>query len=82
MTRDEIIEGLRELLKQQKQVRIDPAAIGLESRIDSLGFDSLSILDFIYDVEDRFQVQTQMGDLVQMERVGDLVTYIETRVVK
>lgn len=80
MTRDEIIEGLRELLKQQKQVRVDPGSIGLESRIDSLGFDSLSILDFIYDVEDRFQVQTQMGDLVQMERVGDLVKYIETRV--
>lgn len=80
MTREQIIEGLKEILRAQKQFRGDVQAIDQDSKLAGLGFDSLSILDFIYDVEDRFQVETEMGDLVQMEVVGDLVTYIESRV--
>ena len=47
--------------------------------IDRIGFDSISILDFIYDVEDRFRVQTEIADLVAMEEVGDLIDYLEAR---
>ena len=79
MSRDEIIAGLRDLLQQQKQVRVDVPSVTLETRLDAIGFDSISILDFVYDVEDRFQVETPMGDLVRMEKVGDLVAYLEGR---
>ncbi len=79
MTHDEILSGLKELLQRHKQVKTDPASLTLDTRIDQIGFDSLSILDFIYDIEDRFRIQTQMADLVGMSTVGDLVRYLEAR---
>jgi acyl carrier protein len=79
MTHDELLAGLRELLKRHKEIKADPAAITLDTRIDQIGFDSLSILDFIYDIEDRFKVQTQMADLVSLVTVRDLVTYVQQR---
>lgn len=79
MKRDEIEAGLKDLLQRQNKLKLPPESIRPETRIDQVGFDSLSILDFIYDVEDRFGVQTQMSDLVQMERVGDLIGYLEQR---
>lgn len=79
MTHDEILGGLKELLQRHQQIKADPAALTLATRIDQIGFDSLSILDFIYDIEDRFQIQTQMADLVGMTTVGDLVNYLHAR---
>jgi acyl carrier protein len=81
MTREGIILGLRDLLARQEQIMVDVASITEATPIDRLGFDSISILDFIYDVEDRFRVQTEIADLVAMERVGDLIDYLEARLV-
>ena len=82
MTHDDILAGLKELLQRHKQIKADPASLTLDTRIDQIGFDSLSILDFIYDIEDRFRIQTQMADLVGMTTVGDLVRYVEARLPK
>src|SRR5262245_46720989 len=82
MNRDEIVRGLRDLLTRQEQVKVDVAAITEDTRIDRIGFDSISILDFIYDVEDRFRVQTEMADLVAMDRVRDLIDYLEANLVR
>lgn len=77
MTRDEIISRLRGLLqKQQHQLKNEITTIDEEMLIDQLGFDSISILDFMYDVEADFNVQTEVADLVKMERVKDLVDYL------
>jgi len=81
MNRDEIVRGLRDLLTRQEQVKVDMAAITEDTRIDRIGFDSISILDFIYDVEDRFRVQTEIADLVAMDRVRDLIDYLEAKLV-
>ena len=77
--REQIITGLRELLGRQKQLKLDPAVIGEDTRLDRIGFDSISVLDFIYEVEDRFQVQIEMATLVRMERVQDLIDYLDGR---
>jgi len=77
MTRDQIVSVLRDLLRQQKQVKIDASSVSLESRLDRIGFDSLSILDFMYDVEDRFKVRMEIADLVRMHYVKDLIEYLE-----
>jgi acyl carrier protein len=79
MTRDEIVVGLRDLLTRQEQVKVDVSSITENTRLDRIGFDSISILDFIYDVEDRFRIQTEIADLVAMERVSDLIDYLEVR---
>ena len=76
MTKDEIASVLRELLRQQKQIKVDVNAIAPESRFDHLGFDSLSILDFMYDVESRFGVIPEAAELVRMQRVSELIDYL------
>ena len=77
MQRPEIIAGLKDLLRQQKQLKVEVEAIGEDTRLSQIGFDSISILDFIYDVESRFKVPTEITDLVRMERVKDLIDHLE-----
>jgi len=79
MTREQIIAALRELLEQQEQLKVDVSQIKLDSRLDRLGFDSLSVLDFIYDVENRFKVPIEIADLVALERVDELVAYLQQK---
>lgn len=82
MTKDEIVSELRELLRKQKQLKVDVDTITLETRFDQIGFDSLSILDFLYDVETRFGAFPEMAELVKMQSVNDLIDYLEKRVMK
>lgn len=77
MTRDQIVVGLKDLLKRQKQVKVDVDSIDLATRLDRVGFDSLSILDFMYDVEDYFKVRMEIADLVRLQTVQDLIQYLE-----
>jgi acyl carrier protein len=80
MQRPEIVDALKDLLRQQKQLKIDVESIGEETRLSQVGFDSISILDFIYDVESRFNVRTEIADLVRMEQVKDLINHLEGKV--
>jgi len=77
MTRDQITETLKTLLRQQKQLKIDVDKISPESRIDAIGFDSITILDFVYDLEEKFKVRIEMADLVSIRQVKDLIGYLE-----
>jgi acyl carrier protein len=77
MTRDQIVVGLKDLLRRQKQVKVDVDSIDLATRLDRVGFDSLSILDFMYDVEDHFKVRMEIADLVRLQTVQDLIQYLE-----
>jgi acyl carrier protein len=76
MNRDQIIERLRALLSKQKEFKGDINAIHDDTLIDQMGFDSISILDFMYDIEADFNVQTDVADLVKMQKVRDLVDYL------
>jgi acyl carrier protein len=79
MTKDEIASVLRELSREQrKQIKVDVNAITPESRFDHLGFDSLSILDFMYAVEERFGVIPETAEMVKMQRVGELIDYLHS----
>lgn len=79
MNRDQIISRLRELLKKQSEFKGNVNAIQEETKIDQMGFDSISILDFMYDIEADFNVQTEVADLVKMEKVKDLVDYLSRK---
>jgi acyl carrier protein len=79
VTREQIVDVLRELLARQEQLKVSVDAITLDSRIDQLGFDSLSVLDFVYDMENRFKVPIEIADLVALERVDELVEYLRRK---
>jgi acyl carrier protein len=79
MNRNEIISNLKKLLAGQEQIKIDPESIEEDNKLDQIGFDSISILDFVYDIEAQLGVTIEMADLVKMERVRDLIDYLESR---
>jgi len=82
MSRDDTLDILKGLLGRPQsdvQLKMEVASITGSTRIDEIGLDSLAILDFIYDVEDRFQIQIEIADLVALDRVNDLVAYVEAR---
>jgi acyl carrier protein len=79
VTREQIVDVLRELLARQEQLKVSVDTITLDSRIDRLGFDSLSVLDFVYDMESRFKVPIEIADLVALERVDELVEYLRRK---
>ena len=79
MNRDQIIATLKDLLRQQKELNADIDSISETTPLDKIGFDSISILDFMYDVEAKFNVQTEIADLVKMEVVKDLIDYLDAK---
>ena len=77
MNRDQITDTLKSLLGKQQKIKIDVNSISEETRIDRIGFDSISILDFMYEVEERFQTRIEVADLVRMEIVRDLIDHLQ-----
>lgn len=48
-----------------------------KSFVDDLGVDSLSMVEIIYECEDRFGVEIPDEDAKNLKTVGDAVSYIE-----
>lgn len=55
---------------------IDPAEVTEDSTFDSLGIDSLDMVELICDVEEECGIE--FGEPDGLETVGDLITYIES----
>jgi len=79
MKREETVAKLREILARQPALKADAAAVTEEMRIGEVGFDSLSILDFMYDVEAELHIQTESAELVKIERIKDLIDYVQAK---
>jgi acyl carrier protein len=80
MIRKDIVESLRDLLRRHPSLDLDVMQITEDTQIDHIGFDSLSILDFMYDVESRFEIRLEASELIGMQFVRDLVDLVESRV--
>ena len=60
----------------EENLDIDPEDVNEESTFDSLGIDSLDMLEIITELEDRLDID--FGEPEGLENVGDLVEYLET----
>ncbi len=79
MNREQITEEMKLLLTKQPHLKTDIAAVTESTKLDQIGFDSISILDFMYDVEATFGIETEIADLVKFETVKDMLDYIQTK---
>ena len=82
MTKEEIFKTLSDTISNSTQEAIDPAAVTEQSEIASLGFDSLSLLDLIYDVQQAFDLDFEAEQLTTVKTVGDLVSFLEQQLPK
>ena len=55
---------------------IDPESVKSDSTFESLGIDSLDLLEIITELEDRLDID--FGEPEGLQIVGDLVNYLET----
>ena len=74
--RDELRTALAELIASQPDLEVDVKVI------EDIGFDSISILDFMYEIEGKFGIELAVRDLVEMVQVKDLLDHLEGKLAK
>lgn len=62
-----------------KQLELDPEEITRESTFESLGIDSLDIVEMIMDLESELGVELDLEDQ-KIATFGDLADFIESKV--
>lgn len=67
------IDTIKEVL--QNNLDIEPETVNEESTFESLGIDSLDMVELICDLEEKCDVD--FGEPEGLETVGDLVEYID-----
>ena len=77
MTREEIIEGLAEILEEVAGVNPDEVAEE-KSFTEDLDVDSLSMVEVVVAAEEKFGVKIPDDQVQNLKTVGDAVTYIST----
>ena len=79
MTTSEIVAKLRETIRKSSARKSDWDAVTPETTIESLGFDSLSILDLIYDIQQDFNVQFEPEELASIGTVGGVAEFLRQK---
>lgn len=80
MTRDEILKQLKHAMKQSSKEVFNWDSLTEDTKIADIGFDSLSILDLIYDVQQVFSLDFEAEELTGVKTVGQLVSFLEKRI--
>lgn len=73
---EEIRTTLAEIVNDLAGVAAEDVQLD-KSFVDDLGVDSLSMVEIIYECEDRFGVEIPEEDSKSLKTVGDAVAYIE-----
>ena len=79
MTDQEILIKLRAAMKRSAPEKANWDAVAPEATIGSLGFDSLSILDLVYDVQQEFGVEFEAESLAGVRTVGQLIAFLKSK---
>jgi len=78
-TREEIAERLIHIMKDASFKEVDWTTVTDGFVLSELGFDSLSVLDLIYEVQQEFNLKFDAEDLVGADTFGDLVEFLHSR---
>lgn len=76
---DLIVEKLREIMETSATEELDWSNYGPQSTIESLGLDSLTILDLLYDVEQELGVHLEAKDIVSVGNIGEMASLLIDR---
>lgn len=74
-----MLETLRKIITMYAE--IDPGEITPESDIrNDLGLNSLTLMNLIVEVEDRYNIEIPEEAAIEFETVGDVIAYLEKNV--
>ncbi len=73
-----IAEKIRSALA--RELKRDPQTITLQQSLrEDLGLNSLDAIELMFKVEEEYDIEIPDPDLQKLRTVGDLVSYLETR---
>lgn len=73
----DVLARLRDVLRESAVEEHDWDAVVAETSIESLGFDSLTILDVLYDVEEEFGIALDPKQVVKTRTIGEIIALLE-----
>jgi len=76
LSRDEIREGMSDILEEVAGVNPDDVA-DTKSFTDDLDVDSLAMVEVVVAAEEKFGVKIPDDQVANLKTVGDAVSYIE-----
>lgn len=71
-----VLEKVAAMLAEK--LECDAAEITAETKFETLGIDSLDVMELLMNVEEEFGTEVELGDN-KVNTVGDLVTLIESK---
>ena len=60
-----------------KEFSIDPTGLDPAAPLDSFGIDSLSFIEFMFKIEEEFDLSIPDEDIQKLRTVGDVIAYLE-----
>ena len=70
-----MLEKVKEIVAEG--LGVDAADLTAETTFESLGADSLDLMDMVMSFEDAFEVEIDTDSLSDLTTIGSVVTYIE-----
>ncbi|HKL72744.1 MAG TPA: phosphopantetheine-binding protein [Candidatus Onthovivens sp.] len=71
------IEEIKELMKKSLNIK----ELKEEDTLATYGLDSLDVVEFILDLEEKFDISFETDDTKDIKTVGDLLKTIEKKIV-
>ncbi len=71
MSDEKIIEEIKTFLKKD--------SIKIDDNLRDLGIDSLDLLDFILEAEEKFNIKIEDDELLDLYTISDVVALIKTK---
>ena len=69
-----IEQRVREVFSQTVSVSEN---VTLETRLESLGLDSLDMVEFVMELEEEFDITVEDSAAESWQTVGDIISYVE-----
>ena len=73
--REQILSTLKNIARDKLELDFKEVDINM-SVVDDLGLNSLTIFDFIYETEKRFQIELDEKSLLKVKTVSDMIELI------
>lgn len=77
MTKEEVLQKVRTIITKHFDIEEDKVVETLNIK-DDLGADSISIMEFVLELEDEFGTEISDEDAEKIETVGAAVEYISS----
>ncbi len=79
MEREELFLRIGTVIGESAHEDVDWTTATEETTIESFGFDSLAVLDLLFDLEGEFGVEISAKEILNIRTLGELVTFLEER---